>query len=49
MDAWAQPVAFAILIVACLVLGVLSADSRPGFAGARSSYKERWFIHSRRD
>jgi hypothetical protein len=45
----AQPLAFGILILACLVMGVLSADSRPGFSGVRSTYKERWFPHSRRD
>ena len=25
------------------------ADSRPTFSDGRSDYKERWFIHSRRD
>ena len=49
MGDWAQPLAFGILILACLVMGVLSADSRPGFSGVRSTYKERWFPHSRRD
>jgi hypothetical protein len=46
---WAQPIAFVVLILACLVMGALSADSRPGFSGVRSTYKERWFPHSRRD
>ena len=49
MGAWAQPVALGILILACLVLGLMSADSRPGFDGGRSAIKERWFSHSRRD
>ena len=49
MDAWALPLALVILSLSCLVLGLMGADSRPGFAGARSSYKERWFPHSRID
>jgi hypothetical protein len=49
MDALAQPVAFALLLIACIVLGAMSAESRPGFSGVRSSYKERWFPHSRED
>jgi hypothetical protein len=49
MEAWYQPVAFTILIVACFVMGLLGADSRPGFIGGRSDAKERWFVHSRDD
>jgi len=49
MDAWALPLALLILCLSCLVLGLMSADSRPGFAGARATYKERWYPHSRRD
>ena len=49
MGAWAQPLAFALLVLACIVLGVMSADSRPEFNGVRSSSRERWFPHSRRD
>jgi hypothetical protein len=49
MDAWAQPVAFVILIVACVLMGVMGADSRPGFSGARADRKEPWFPHSRHD
>ncbi|HEY3086311.1 MAG TPA: hypothetical protein VGK28_12735 [Candidatus Dormibacteraeota bacterium] len=49
MDAWALPIALVLLMVSCVVLGLLSADSRPGFSGARSTYKERWFPHSRND
>lgn len=46
---WYQPVGLGILFVACLLMGLFGADSRPGFDGRPSSYKERWFIHSRRD
>ena len=49
MGDWAQPMAFVILFLSCLVLGALSADSRPGFSGVKSDYKERWFPHSRLD
>ena len=49
MGDWAQPMAIAILFLSCLVLGALSADSRPGFSGVKSEYKERWFPHSRLD
>lgn len=45
---WYQPVGLGILVVACLLMGLFGADSRPGFDGRPSSYKERWFIHSRR-
>jgi hypothetical protein len=49
MADWAQPIAFAILILSCLVMGWLGTDSRPGFSGVRSNYKETWFPHSRHD
>jgi len=49
MSDWALPMALGVLFLSCLVLGILSADSRPGFSGVRSTYKERWFPHSRRD
>src|SRR5205809_2047133 len=49
MDAWALPLALVTLSVICVVMGLFGADSRPGFAGARSSYKERWFPHSKND
>ena len=45
---WYLPVSVGILVVACLLIGLFGADSRPGFDGRPSSYKERWFIHSRR-
>lgn len=48
-SAWYLPIALTLLIAACVALGLMSADSRPGFDGRPSSYKERWFIHSRRD
>jgi len=49
MDAWALPLALVTLSVICVVMGLFGADSRPGFAGARSSYQERWFPHSKND
>jgi len=49
MGDWALPIALVLLFLSCLVLGTLSAESRPGFSGIRSTYKERWFPHSRRD
>jgi hypothetical protein len=48
-SAWYLPIALTLLIAACIALGLMSADSRRGFDGRPSSYKERWFIHSRRD
>ena len=48
MDAaWLQPLGFGVFVAACLVLGFLGADSRPGFANGRSDVKDRWFVHSR--
>ena len=49
MDAWAQPLAFAILILACILMGLFGAESRPGFSDGRTGHKERWFIHSKND
>jgi hypothetical protein len=49
MDAWAQPVAFILLFVACGVLGLMSAESRSEFNGIKATHRERWFPHSRKD
>lgn len=50
MDAaWYQPIAFIVLFVVCLLLGLFGADSRPGFRNGRTDVKERWFVHSRDD
>ncbi len=49
MGAWAQPLAFAILILACVLMGLFGADSRPGFSDGRTDRKDRWFVHSRTD
>ena len=49
MDAWAQPLAFTILVIACILMGLFGAESRPGFAGGRTDVKERWFVHSRNE
>jgi hypothetical protein len=48
-SAWYLPVALGVLTVSCILLGLMSADSRPGFSGARTSVKERWFVHSKDD
>jgi hypothetical protein len=48
-SAWYLPLALTALVTVCLLMGVFGADSRPGFDGRPSSYKERWFVHSRRD
>jgi hypothetical protein len=37
------------MLLFCVVLGFLSAESRPGFSGLRSEAKERWFPHSHND
>lgn len=47
--AWYQPTAFAVLIVACLLMGLFGAESRPGFAEGKTSVKDRWFVHSKND
>lgn len=49
VDWWYQPIAFAVLFVACIVMGLMGADSRPGFSNGRTDVKERWFIHNRYD
>jgi hypothetical protein len=49
MEAWYLPAALVLLALACVVAGLFSAESRPGFAEALSNYRERWFPHSRKD
>ena len=49
MEAWYLPMALISLFAACILLGLVSADSRPDFSRIRSSSKERWFPHSRND
>ena len=48
-SSWYLPLALALLILSCLVLGTFGADSRLGFGGQRSDAKERWFVHSKDD
>jgi len=43
------PGALVLLALACLVMGLFGAESRPGFVERRSDKKERWFPHSRID
>ena len=49
MGAFAFPAALAVLFLLCIAGGLWGTDSRAGFADGRTDYKERWFIHSRRD
>ena len=49
MEAWYLPAALVVLALACVVMGIFGAESRPGFAEARTDYRERWFPHSRKD
>jgi len=49
MEAFYLPGALVLLALACLVMGLFGADSRPGFDESRSDKKERWFPHSRID
>ena len=49
MEAWYLPTSLVLLALACVVMGLFGAESRPGFAEVRSTYKERWFPHSRND
>lgn len=46
---WYVALVFVGLCLACVALGLMSADSRPGFLTGRIEKKERWFVHSRRD
>jgi hypothetical protein len=43
------PTALVLLALACLVMGLFGAESRPGFDETRSNHKERWFFHSKND
>ncbi len=47
--AWYLPTALAVLFAACIVMGLIGADSRPGFSNGRTDVKERWYFHSRDD
>jgi hypothetical protein len=49
MEAFYVPVALVVLALACLVMGLFGAESRPGFDESRSDKKERWFFHSKID
>ena len=43
--AWYLPTALAVLFAASIVLGLMSADSRPGFLTGRFDKKEHSFWH----
>jgi hypothetical protein len=49
MEALYLPVALVLLALACLVMGLFGAESRPGFVDGRTDVKERWFVHSKSD
>lgn len=47
--AWYLPTALGVLFLACLIMGLFGAESRPGFTEGRTSVKERWYFHSKND
>ena len=47
--AWYLPTALGLLVMCCVLMGLLGADSRPGFSDGRTDVKERWYVHSRDD
>jgi len=50
MDGWDLQLSVALFCLVCIALGLMSADSRPGFGHlGRADRKERWFPHSRDD
>jgi hypothetical protein len=49
MEAFYLPAALILLALACLVMGLFGAESRPGFVDGRVDVKERWFVHSKSD
>jgi hypothetical protein len=49
MEALYLPAALVMLALACLVMGLFGAESRPGFVDGRVDKKERWFVHSKID
>jgi hypothetical protein len=49
MEALYLPAALVLLGLACLVMGLFGAESRPGFVDGRTDVKERWFPHSKID
>ncbi len=49
MEAWYLPVALALLAIACVLMGLFGAESRPDFVDGRVDKKERWFVHSKID
>jgi hypothetical protein len=46
---WYLPAGLAVLFVLSLVMGLLGAESRPGFTEGKTSVKDRWFFHSKDD
>lgn len=46
---WYFLLMFLGLCVGSLLLGLMSADSRPSFLNGRFDVKERWFFHSKKD
>jgi hypothetical protein len=49
MEAFYLPAALALGAVACLLMGLFGAESRPGFVDGLIDSKERWFSHSKID
>jgi hypothetical protein len=49
MSAFYLPAALVLIAVACLLMGLFGAESRPGFVDGLLGMKERWFPHSKID
>jgi hypothetical protein len=49
MSAFYLPAALLLIALACLLLGLFGAESRPGFVDGLLGMKERWFPHSKID
>jgi hypothetical protein len=49
VEAFYLPAALALIAVACLLMGLFGAESRPGFVDGRVDRKEGWFFHSKID
>ena len=49
MAPWVFPIALLLLALACIVMGLLGAEDRPGFRDGRTDIKDRWFFHSKKD
>jgi hypothetical protein len=49
VEAFYLPAALSLGAVACLLMGLFGAESRPGFVDGLLARKDRWFFHSKND